>query len=337
MEAKALGQLLDEKNQSLRLNCKSSQLFHLAFWTVYLLFLRTLGVFLRFIKLSPERLQGHILRTEFRIANIAVSIIQILPDRDISYSSFSKSTYRQQQPRQRDGSYEGSTLSTGPADDLMAPRKSSLESDYTPPAMFIHQPDMAYLRPQAPGPPYRRENFENIRPGSSLISHLPPGIHANGRHRSTQIISQSLDGTVSPPSFAEPIPQIPLPSIPAFIARMPFVSVSDSIYSSDSAQLPFSERKASAEARTYIDVLPKWSFEDSDGAHQVNPTSENDATNASQGNALGFPARIRTDAQLNTLAAVAQQYARMNYRRSRDRRSSSAPVVVQNDAKELED
>jgi hypothetical protein len=80
---------------------------------------------------------------------------------------------------------------------------------------------------------------------------------------------------------------MPIPPVPAFIARMPFVSVSDSIYSSScSTQLP----AASSEAQTYINLLPRCSFEDSDGSRQVNATNGNDA-----GSALSVPARFRND------------------------------------------
>lgn len=289
MEAKALGRLLDEKNHSLCVNCKSSKLFCLIFWTVYLLFLRALNFLPRCINLSPEWFQKHIIKVESSIVNIAISIIQIISSRDLSYSSFSKNNYRSS--RQRDGSYGGSIMSRGPADNLMTPGDSSLETNYIPPAMFMHQPEIAYLRPQAFGPPYRRQNFENSRRYSSLVSPLPSTIHALGRRRRNNhhslIQSRSLDGTVSPASFAEPIPRMPIPPVPAFIARMPFVSVSDSIYSSScSTHLP----AASSVAQTYIELLPRRSFEDSDGSRQVNATNGNDA-----GSALSVPARFRND------------------------------------------
>jgi hypothetical protein len=294
MEARALGRLLDEKNHSLCLNCKSSKLFYLIFWTFYLLFLRTLNSIPRYINLSPERFQAHITRVESRILNIAISIIQIISGRDISYSSFSRNDY--QSSRQRDGSYEGSIMSTGPADNLMAPGDSSLETNSVPPAMFAHQPDIAYLRPRAPQPPYLRRNYENSRRSSSLISPLPSAIHANGRRRNNnnhvfQMQSRSLDEIVSPSSFAEPIPRMPIQPVSAFIARMPFVSVSDSIYSSScSTQLP----AASSEAQTYINLLPRRSFEDADGSRQVNASNENDAGSASSALAPA-PARFRSD------------------------------------------
>lgn len=325
MEARALGRLLDEKNHTPCLNCKWSRLFHLTFWTMYLLFLRAINLIPRHINLSPQWLQAHITKVESRIVNIAISIIQIISGRDISYSSFSRNNY--QSSRQRDGSYEDSIMSTGLADNLMTPGDSSLETNFIPPAMFAHQPDIAYLRPQAPRPPYLRRNYENTRRSSSLISPLPSAIHANGRRRNNafQMQSRSLDGAVSPVSFAGPIPRMPLPPVPAFMARIPFVSVSDSIYSSScSTQLP----AASSEAQTYIDLLPRRSFEDSDGSRQVNASS-----GINTGSASSVPARMHPDAQYGTLTAVAQHYARMNYRRSRNARSSSAPVP-QNTAKE---
>ncbi|QGA16539.1 hypothetical protein EYB26_004206 [Talaromyces marneffei] len=327
MEARALGRLLDDKNHSICLNCKSSKLFHLIFWIAYLIFLRALNFLPCCINLSPEWFQAHITRVESRIVNIVISIIQIISGRDISYSSFSKNNFRAS--RQRDGSYESSIMSTGLAENLMTPGDSSLETNYIPPAMFVHQPDIAYLRPRAPRPPYFRRNYENSPRSSSVRSPLPSPIHANGggggrrndnnnNHRA-MIQSRSLDGTVSPPPFAEPIPRIPIPPIPAFIARMPFVSVSDSIYSSScSTQLP----AASSEAQTYIDLLPRRPFEDSDGSRHVNVSNRNDA-----GSASSVPARSRPDVHSGTLAAVAQHYARMNYRRSRNVRSSSAPVT----------
>lgn len=321
MEARALGGFLDEKNHTLCLNCKSSKLFYLIFWTIHLLFLRALNFLPHCINLSPAWFQAHITRVESRIINIAISIIQIISGRNISYSSFTRNNYRSS--RQRDGSYEGSIMSTGPADNLMTPGDSSLEMNYIPPPMFAHRQDIAYPRPQAPQPPYLRRNYENTRRSSSLISPLPSAVHANGRHRNInnvfQMQSRSLDGAVSPASFAEPIPRMPIPPVPAFIARVPFVSVSDSIYSSScSTQLP----AASSEVQTYIDLLPRRSFDDSDGSRQVNASAGNDA-----GSTSNVPARRRPDAQYGTLAAVAQHYARMNYnRRSRNARSSSAPV-----------
>ncbi|RAO68563.1 uncharacterized protein BHQ10_004575 [Talaromyces amestolkiae] len=319
MEATALGHLLDEKNHTPCLNCKSSRLMHLAFWTIYLIFLRALHFLPQCISLSPQWFQAHITKVESRIVNIAISIVQIVSGREISYSSFCRNNYRSS--RQRDGGYEGSIISTGPADNLMTPGDSSLETNFIPPAMFAHQPDIAYLRPQAPLPPYLRRNYENSRRSSSLISPLPYAIHANGRRRNNafQMQSRSLDRAVSPALFAEPIPRMPVPPIPAFIARMPFVSVSDSIYSSScSTQLP----AASSGVQTYIDLLPGRSFEDSDTSRQANASAGNNA-----GGASSVPAHFRPDAQHGTLAAVAQHYTRRNYRRSRNARSSSAPVL----------
>ncbi|GAM36316.1 hypothetical protein TCE0_018f05310 [Talaromyces pinophilus] len=283
MEARALGSLLDEKNHTLCLNGKSSKLFHLIFWAIYLLFLRALNFLPRCINLSPVWFEAHITRVESRIINIAISIIQIISGRDISYFSFSRSHYRSS--RQRDGSYDGSIASTGPADNLMVPGDSSLETNYIPPAMFAHQLAVTYPRPQAPQPPYLRRNYENTRRSSSLTSPLPSAIHANGRRRNNnnnnnvfRMQSRSLDGAVSPTSFAEPIPRMPAPPVPAFIARMPFVSFSDSIYSSScSTQLP----TASSEVQTYIDLLPRRSFEDSDGSRQLNASNGNNAGSAS--------------------------------------------------------
>lgn len=317
MDTRALGRLLDEKNHTPCLNCKSSSLFHLAFWTIYLLFLRALYFPPQCINLSPQWFQAHINKVESRIVNIAISIVQIVSGRDVSYSAFCRNTY--QSSRQRDGSYEGSVMSTGPADSLMAPADSSLETNYIPPPLFTHRQDITYPRPQAPHPPYLRHNNENSRLSSSLISPLPSATHANGRRRNNvfQMQSRSLDGAVSTASFAEPIPRMPIPPVPAFIARMPFVSVSDSIYSSScSTQLP----AASSGVQSYIDLLPRRSFEDSDASRQANTSAGNN-----DGGASSIPARFRPDAQHGTLAAVAQHYAR-NYRRSRNARSSSAPV-----------
>lgn len=312
MEARALGHLLDEKNHSLCLKCKSSKLIYLLLWTIYLLFLRALTFLPRCINFSPQCFQAHVTRIESRIIIIAISIIQIISGRDISYSSLS----RNKSKSQRDGSYEGSIMSTGPADNLMVPGDSSIETNYIPPPMFAHQPEIAYIRPPAPGPPYLRRDSENPR-------RLPPSasaIQANGRRRNNgfQMQSRSLDGAVSPVSFAEPIPRLPIPPVPAFIARMPFVSISDSIYSSScSTQLP----TVSSEAQAYIDILPRRSFENYNGRRLVSTSNGDDTESTS-----GISGRMFPNAQSGTLAAVAQHYAKMNYRKSRNARSSSAPI-----------
>lgn len=80
---------------------------------------------------------------------------------------------------------------------------------------------------------------------------------------------------------------MPIPPAPAFIARMPFVSFSDSFYSSScSTQLP----TASSEVQTYVDLLPRRSFEDSDGCRQVNASNGNNA-----GSASSAAGRFRSD------------------------------------------
>jgi hypothetical protein len=329
MEATALGQLLDEENHSICLHSNSWQLIYLIFWAEYLLILRFLAAIIRSIRVLPQSLHAHIIRVESRIVNTAISIVHILPG-----GGAVAKKYRCRRCS-RDDSFEGSLSPTDRADDLLAPRESSLDSSGVP-EMFLHQPDIAYLRPQAPRPPYRR-HLENIRQHSSLISPLQPAV-TNPRR------NMMLDGTVSPPAFVEPIPRIPIPPIPTFIARMPLASVSDSIYSSCSTQLlttqrdgPTStslERKPSAEAQIYTDLLPKRSF---DGANEPHPhsngahlPSNTGPGNTSSGNTSSFsgnvPSRFRQDLEYNTLAAMAQHYARISHRRSRSVRSSSAPI-----------
>lgn len=286
MEAKALGTLLDGRNHSLGLSCRTSKLVYLIFWTMYLALLRTLDIIPHYSRLSPEWFQVHITRVESRIVNIAISIIQVVSGRDVSYSSFFRNNYRLGRPREE--SYEGSIISTGLADNLMAPDDSSLEMGnhpIPPPPMFTHhQPAMAFTRPRAPQPPYLRHNYENSRRSTSLISPLPSAIHAHGRRRNInnydafQMQSRSLDGTVSPTAFAEPIPRMPIPPLPAFIARMPFVSISDSIYaSSDSTQI----LAVPSKAQSYIDLLPRRSFGESDGSQQASVSDADKAVDAS--------------------------------------------------------
>ncbi|OKL64507.1 hypothetical protein UA08_00464 [Talaromyces atroroseus] len=328
MEARALAQLLDEENHSVCLYSNSLQLLYLALWADYLLILRFFTAVIYNVRALPESLHTHIIRVESRIVNIAISIVQIVPGGAVAEK------YRRR--CSRDDSLESSLSSTDHADDLLAPRDSSLDSSGVP-DMFLHQPDIAYLRPQAPRPPYRR-HLENSRRPSSIISPLQPAV-TNPRR------NMMLDGTVSPPAFIEPIPRTPMPPIPTFIARMPLASVSDSIYSSCSTQLHAAqcdrpvntslERRPSAEAQTYADLLPKRSFDDANDPHphssKASPSSNTSPENPSSGNTSShsdnFPLRFCQDLEHNTLAAMAQRYARIGHRRrSRSIRSSSAPI-----------
>lgn len=360
MERKALGLLLDDDNRSVSLSCSLAQLLYLLLWTSYLIPLRLLGSPFRLFHTRPALIRRETTKVESRIANIALSIVQIIPDKNVSYSSFNRKAYCQN--RHRDVSFEGSSSfqSTGPADNLVNPRDSSLEtaSSYTgiPPAphpppppvtMFAARPpDAAHLRPQAPQPPFRRNNFENTRPAtfptrlsppagaSSIVSDL--NRHHHHRHQRRQIslaISRSLDGEaaavavvpISSSSLVEPIPQMPIPPVPAFLAQVPFVSTtSDSIYSVSStcsSLFPVADQRLSAasegKAYTGIDLLPGSgsSWEVLDGGDSQEHASSNSS------------ARVQ---QHDITLAVAQYYPRAYNRRatSISARSFSAPPVT---------
>lgn len=347
MEVRALGQLLDEKNESLRLNCNSLQLPALICWTSYLLILRILASMLHSIGVFPESFHRHMTRIETRIINISFSIIEISSGKSRSSSlTFNR---RQRYGHNRDGSFEGTLSRTGPADDLLVVRDSSLDLADQVPEMFLHRPDIAYLRPQAPRHPYHRIEWENYHQASlswtssSLRSAVGPTNDYNMQRNNT-----TVDGLPSPLSVVRPLPRIPVPPISAFIARMPLTSISDSIYSSCSTQ-PLAvkredgpvdssslERKLPAEPQTYTSLLPKWSFSKSHGSRldieKGNISNQSTTGDTPLGHIPGFarsfPNHTRLEAQHNTLAAVTQHYARMNHRNGKKTpRSASAPVA----------
>lgn len=302
-----------DESKFVHLNASSSRLLWLATCITYLLFLRFLGALIgTFVKL-PLWLKNHIARIESRIVSLASSIFRVLtPD---TYPTTTSGQQRRGRPG-RDERYSGQSFPNGQADDLIAPRHSSLEFDGMSEASY-RQPDPRWLthRPQAPRPPYRR-GFENLRP-SVTLNPPQPAVVNRGAARNL-----GYDGATASPATIYPIPVLPIPSIPTFITRMPYISVSDSIYSSSSTGLlgrryrefttSSSEARPQVKPEAYTDLLPRRASVDCDSPCQSSETVQEHKTaqKSSSRNDSAFPGRFPTSEELDysPLATVAQQF-----------------------------
>lgn len=308
------GRQPSDESQLIHLSASSSRLLWLATCVTYLLFLRFLGALISTFVHLPLWLKAHTARIESRIVNLAASILRV-----VAGETYPTSSDQQHRGRpKRDESYSGRSLPNGPADDIIAPRHSSLEFDGISEASY-RQRDTRWLthRPQAPRPPYRR-GFENLRP-SITVTPPQPAVVNHGATRTPL----GYDGAASSPTILNPIPSLPIPSIPTFITRMPYISVSDSIYSSSSTGLLGRRRRVSTtssslegrpqvKSETYTDLLPPRPSVDCDSPCQSSERVQEKKTTQDRPSRSDttFPGRFPTSEELDysSLAAVAQQF-----------------------------
>ncbi|KAH8702057.1 hypothetical protein BGW36DRAFT_372119 [Talaromyces proteolyticus] len=315
--------------QLVHLNASSLKLFSLVAYTTYLLLLRLLSALICVVSKTPRCFMVHIDTTEIRIVGLVVSILRMLPGKT-QQTPLSAANRR----GRLSGNGDYIVPVEGLADNMIMPRESSLDFDRPSESSFrrLNASSIAY-RPQAPRPPYRR-GFENMRPSLIRTTQLRTDT------QQSFAIPFSLDGTVSPPLF-DPIPRVPNPPMPVFIAR--HISVSDSIYSSRSVGLPgrryrststsFGGEKSPANVESYTSVLPNPAFADSDSPYLSSETkkvqSDNDIQKANFSNASTFPGHfpISEDLEYGSLTTVAQHYFSSRNERPKIIRPLSAPVV----------
>ncbi|CRG87453.1 hypothetical protein PISL3812_04471 [Talaromyces islandicus] len=313
MIATAARRQLSDESHLIHLSASSSRLLWLAICISYLLFLRFIGALTGAFVQLPLWLSAHIARIESRIVNLAASVLRMVAGETHATTKFGQQ--HRGRPGRDDG-YSGRSLPNGPADDLIAPRHSSLEFDGMSEASY-RQLNTRWLthRPQAPRPPYRR-GFENVRPSTTVTPPQPAVVNREAAR------SLGHDGTASSPGIIAPIPSLPIPSIPTFITRMPYISVSDSIYSSSSAGLLGRRRHFSAsssvggrqhvKSETYTNLLPQRpSLDCNSPCRSAEKVEEHKmAQDSSSKNDAAFPGRFPSSEELDygSLAAVTQQF-----------------------------
>lgn len=303
-----------DESKLIHLSASSSRLLCLVTCISYLLFLRFLGALISTFVLLPLWLKSHTSRIESRIVNLAASILRV-----VAGETHPKSSDQQRRGRPgRDESYSGHSMPNGPADDIIAPRHSSLEFDGMSEASY-RQLDTRWPthRPQAPRPPYRR-GYENLRPSITVTAPQPAVVH-----RGATRTPLGYDGAASSPTIINPIPSLPIPSIPTFITRMPYISVSDSIYSSSSTGLLGRRRRVSTtssslggrpqvKSETYTDLLPPRPSVDCDNPCQSSERIQDKESTQDRSSTSDttFPGRFPSSEELDysSVVAVAQQF-----------------------------
>ncbi|QKX61327.1 uncharacterized protein TRUGW13939_08475 [Talaromyces rugulosus] len=303
-----------DESQLIHLSASSLRLLWLATCITYLLFLRLLSALISTFVQLPLWIKAHTARIESRIVSLAASILRVVAGETNPTSSGQQHRGRPG----RDESYSARSMPTGPADGIIAPRHSSLEFDGMSEASY-RQLDTRWPthRPQAPRPPYRR-GFENLRPSVTVT---PPQLAVVNRGATRTPLG--YDGAASSPTIISPIPGLPIPSIPTFITRMPYISVSDSIYSSSSTGLLGRRRRVSttssglggtpqAKSEAYTDLLPPRPSVDCDSPCQSSEKLRvhKNAQDTPSTSDTTCPGRFPSSEELeySSLAAVAQQF-----------------------------